>query len=109
MPVLDPSSLLYVATTDEIPTGNSETGYSNPEYDTLFKEQEITVDKAKRNEILHKMQEILVRDVPYIIPYYAQNVEAYRSDKFQGWVTDPEGVLSLGSGRISLTVVTPVQ
>jgi peptide/nickel transport system substrate-binding protein len=50
---VDPSSLLYVATTDEIPTGNSETGYSNPEYDTLFKEQEITVDKAKRNEILH--------------------------------------------------------
>jgi peptide/nickel transport system substrate-binding protein len=106
---VDPSSLLYIATTDEIPTGNSETGYSNPEYDALFKEQEITVDKAKRNEILHKMQEILVRDVPYIIPYYAQNVEAYRSDKFQGWVTDPEGVLSLGSGRISLTVVTPVQ
>jgi hypothetical protein len=50
-----------------------------------------------------------VRDVPYIIPYYAQAVEAYRSDKFQGWVTDSDGVLSLGSGRISLTVVTPVQ
>ena len=106
---VDPSSLLYIATTDEIPTGNSETGYSNPEYDALFKEQEITVDKAKRNEILHKMQEILVRDSPYIIAYYAQAVEAYRSDKFQGWVTDPEGGLSLGSGRISLTVVTAVQ
>jgi peptide/nickel transport system substrate-binding protein len=105
---VDPSSLLYIATTDEIPTGNSETGYSNPEYDQLFKEQEITVDKAKRNQILHKMQEILVRDVPYIIPYYAETVEAYRSDKFQGWVIDPEGILSLDS-RISLTAVTPVQ
>jgi len=104
----DPSSLLYIATTDEIPTGNSETGYSNPEYDSLFKEQEITVDKAKRNELLHKMQEILVRDVPYIIPYYAQSVEAYRSDKFQGWAVDPEGLLYLGN-RISLTAVTPVQ
>jgi len=98
----------FLATTDEIPTGNSETGYSNPEYDALFKEQEITVDKAKRNEILHKMQEILVRDSPYIIAYYAQAVEAYRSDKFQGWVIDPEGVLSLSS-RISLTVVSAVQ
>ncbi|MEO7911816.1 MAG: peptide ABC transporter substrate-binding protein [Roseiflexaceae bacterium] len=104
----DPSSLLYIATTDEIPTGNSETGYSNPEYDTLFKEQEITIDKAKRNEILHQMQQILVRDVPYIVAYYYQNVEAYRSDKFQGWVVDPEGLLNL-SGRISLTTVTPVQ
>jgi peptide/nickel transport system substrate-binding protein len=105
---VDPSSLLYIATTDEIPTGNSETGYSNPEYDALFKEQETTVDKAKRNEILHKMQEILIRDVPYIIPYYAQNVEAYRSDKFQGWVVDPEGILDLET-RISLTAVSPVQ
>jgi peptide/nickel transport system substrate-binding protein len=105
---VDPSSLLYIATTDEIPTGNSETGYSNPEYDALFKEQEITVDKAKRNEILHKMQEILVRDVPYIIPYYAENVEAYRSDKFQGWVVDPEGILYLAN-RISLTTISPVQ
>jgi peptide/nickel transport system substrate-binding protein len=105
---VDPSSLLYIATTDELPTGNSETGYSNPEYDKLFKEQEVTVDKAKRNEILHQMQQVLIRDVPYIIPYYSQAVEAYRSDKFQGWVVDPEGILSLGN-RISLTVVTPVQ
>ena len=46
--------------------------------------------------------------MPYIIPYYAENVEAYRSDKFQSWVVDPEGILSL-SGRISLTAITPVQ
>jgi len=109
---VDPSALLYIATTDEIPTGNSETGYSNPEYDALYKEQEITIDKAKRNEILHKMQQILMRDVPYIIPYYDQAVEAYRSDKFQGWVIDPEGILDLTSyphNRISLTTITPVQ
>ena len=53
------------------------------------------------------MQEILVRDVPYIIPYYAKKVEAYRSDRFQGWVIDPQGILSL-EGRFSLTVITPV-
>lgn len=105
---VDPSSLLHIATTAEIPTGNSETGYSNPEYDTLFKQQEITIDKAKRNEILHKMQELLIRDAPYIIPYYSQSVEAYRSDKFQGWVIDPAGLLTLGH-RLSLTTVTPVK
>jgi peptide/nickel transport system substrate-binding protein len=109
---VDPSSLLYIATTGEIPTGNSETGYSNPEYDKLFKEQEITIDKAKRNEILRQMQQILVRDVPYIIPYYDQAVEAYRSDRFQGWLIDPEGILDLTSyphNRLSLTTITPVQ
>jgi peptide/nickel transport system substrate-binding protein len=104
----DPSSLLYITTTDEIPTGTSETGYSNPEYDKLFDEQEITVDAAKRKEILWKLQEILLRDVPYIIAYYADNVQAYRTDRFQGYVVDPEGLLDL-SGRISLTAISPVQ
>ena len=104
----DPSSLLYITTTDEIPTGTSETGYSNPEYDKLFDEQEITVDAAKRKELLWKLQEILLRDVPYIIAYYADNVMAYRTDRFQGYVVDPEGLLDL-SGRISLTAISPVQ
>ncbi|WP_370650215.1 oligopeptide/dipeptide ABC transporter ATP-binding protein [Oscillochloris sp. ZM17-4] len=105
---VDPSSLLYIATTAEIPTGNSETGYGNPEYDKLYAEQEVTVDVAKRRELLAQMQQILLRDVPYIIPYYAQNVEAYRKDRFQGWVVDPEGVLALSS-RISLTAVSPIK
>jgi peptide/nickel transport system substrate-binding protein len=105
----DPASLLGIVTTRNIPTGTSETGYSNPEYDKLFDEQETTVDAAKRKDLIWKMQEILVRDVPYIIPYYAQKVEAYRTDRFQGWVVDPQGILQLGSGRISLMVITPVK
>ncbi|HET9224652.1 MAG TPA: ABC transporter substrate-binding protein, partial [Roseiflexaceae bacterium] len=104
----DPASLLGIATIKNIPTGTSETGYANPEYDKLFDEQETTVDAAKRKEILWKMQEILLRDVPYIIPYYGQNIEGYRTDRFQGWVIDPEGLLAL-TGRISLTAISPIQ
>jgi peptide/nickel transport system substrate-binding protein len=104
----DPASLLGIATTRNIPTGTSETGYSDAEYDKLFDQQETTVDAAKRKEILWKMQEMLVRDVPYIIPWYADNVTAYRTDRFQGFVVDPEGLLDL-TGRISLTEITPVQ
>ncbi len=104
----DPASLLYIATTEQIPTGVSETGYSNPEYDALYERQLVTVDREERLAIIHQMQEILVRDVPYIIPYYAQSVAAYRNDRFTGWVTDPEGVLDL-INRLSLTNVAPVQ
>lgn len=107
-PGVDPSSLLYVATIAEIPTGNSESGYANPEYDKLFEQQQVTIDVAERNKILHEMQAILVRDVPYIIPYYDQAVDAYRSDRFTGWVVEPKGVLSL-SARTSVTVIRPVQ
>ncbi|NTU78972.1 MAG: peptide ABC transporter substrate-binding protein [Chloroflexales bacterium] len=103
----DPASLLYIATTEQIPTGVSEAGYSNPEYDRLFAEQQITMDKAKRRDLIYKMQEILLRDVPYIVTYYAQAVSAYRADRFQGWVVEPDGVLEL-SNRLSLVNVTPV-
>lgn len=104
----DPASLLYVLTTDEIPTGISETGYSNPEYDRLFAEQIKTVDKAKRLELLSQLQEIAVRDLPYITLYYAQPVSAYRSDRFQGFPVDEQGNFST-STRLALTVVSPVQ
>ena len=100
--------LLNILTTAEIPTGTSETGYSNPEYDKLYEEQETTVDQAKRKEIVWKMQEIMLRDVPYIIPYYQQKVQAYRTDRFQGWVNEEGAVLYL-QDRTSLTAITPVQ
>jgi hypothetical protein len=49
-----------------------------------------------------------VRDVPYIIPSYAQNVEAYRSDRFQGFVIDPDGLLELINRR-TIVGVYPVK
>lgn len=104
----DPGQLLYIATTEQIPTGVSESGYSNPEYDRLFQEQQVTMDRAQRLAIIHEMQAILVRDVPYIIPYYAQVISAYRADQFQGWVVEPEGLLSL-TDRLSLVNVAAVQ
>ena len=105
---VDPSSLLGVLTTDNIPTGISETGYSNPEYDALYAQQQVTADRDERIRLLHQMQEIMLRDVPYIIPYYGEAVAAYRNDRFSGWVIDPDGRLNMFS-RISFTVVEPVQ
>jgi peptide/nickel transport system substrate-binding protein len=105
---VDPASLLYIATTEQIPTGVSEPGWSNLEYDALFAQQLRTIDRAERIRIIHEMQAILLREVPYIIPWYAQEVEAYRSDRFTGFVIDPEGLQNLSS-RISLTAIRPVQ
>ena len=84
----DPNLLLSVMTTDEIPTGSSETGYSNPEFDDLYYQQASELDLNKRKEIVWQMQQIVFDDVVYIIPYYAQNVQAYRTDRFTGWKLD---------------------
>ncbi len=103
----DPGFLLSVHLTDEIPTGNSETGYSNPEYDALYAQQATELDPDKRREIVWKMQEILHQDVVYIIPYYDEAVQAYRTDRFKGWITDQPKVWF--QDPTSLTVIEPVQ
>ncbi len=103
----DPSFLLSVMTTDEITTGTNETGYSNAEYDELFAQQAVTLDKDERIGIIHRMQEIAHNDIPYIIPYYAQEVQAFRVDRFQGWLTDA-GKVALEDPS-SLLVIEPVR
>jgi ABC-type transport system substrate-binding protein len=77
--------MLSIATTAQIVGWNSESGYSNPEYDALYDQQAVEMDHNKRLELVWQMQEILVRDVVYIIPYYDQYVYAVRTDKYEGW------------------------
>ncbi len=84
----DPGFMLSILTTDEVTTGTSETGYSNPEYDELYSAQATELDPAKRQAIVWQMQDIMMRDLPYIIPYYQQQVQAFRTDRFSGWRTD---------------------
>ena len=103
----DPNLLLSVMTTDEIPTGSSETGYSNPEYDELYHKQASELDLNQRKEIVWQMQQIAFDDVVYIIPFYAQNVQAYRKDRFTGFVLDQPKVEL--SDITSLAFVEPVK
>ena len=103
----DPSFMLSILTTEAIAYGLNETGYANPEYDALYAEQSVTLDEDARREIVWRMQEIAHADIPYIVPYYLQNVQAYRTDRFQGWVTD-EARLELADIS-SLSQVEPVK
>ena len=84
----DPAFLLGVALCSEIPSGFSETGYCNPEYDELYDAQAIETDRAARVEMIHEMQQILIDDLPYIIPYYYPSIGAWRTDTFTGWIED---------------------
>ncbi len=103
----DGSGLLSGQLSEDIPTGNNETGYANPQYDELFAQQAVELDPEQRREIMWEMQEIMHDDVVYIIPYYDQEVQAYRSDRFTGWITDAPRVAL--QDRTSLTVLKPVE
>jgi peptide/nickel transport system substrate-binding protein len=103
----DPNLLLAVYTTDEIPNGFNESGYSNPEMDELFIQQGRELDPEKRKDIAWQMQQIAFDDVVYIIPYYAQAIQAYRVDRFTGWITDKAKVELPDVS--SLVVIEPVK
>jgi peptide/nickel transport system substrate-binding protein len=103
----DPNDPLGVMRTDQIPTGSSETGYANPEFDALYDQQAVELDPEKRRELVFQMQQIVFDDVVYIIPYYQSTIQAYRSDRFTGWITD-QPTVDL-SNRKNLVVIEPVQ
>lgn len=103
----DPSALLYVYTSEAIPTGSSETGYSNPAYDELYAKQQTTLDFEARKAIVWEMQKIVHDDVVYIIPYYERATQAFRTDRFSGWLTGQAKVEL--SDVSSLVVIEPVK
>jgi len=88
----------------------SDSFYCNPEYDKLFAAQSQETDQTKRAEIVKQMQQMLYDDVPYIVTYYANNHEAYRSDRFTGFVPQPaeNGTLIYQWGSWSYQGVKPV-
>jgi peptide/nickel transport system substrate-binding protein len=91
-PLIDPDFMLSVLTTDQ--WGNwSDTGYSNPEYDKLYKEQGVAISEDKRHELVDRMQQIEYNDRPYIILNYNQVIDAWST----GWtgLADHESVLGL--------------
>jgi peptide/nickel transport system substrate-binding protein len=84
----DPGFLMSVTTCAEIPTGYSETGYCSEDYDELYARQGVAIDRNERIALIHEMQQMMLDEVPYIVPYYAQNREAWRTDTFTGWLAD---------------------
>ncbi len=89
----DPDFILSVMTTDQfVPGGWSDSGYHNPEYDQLYLDQQRAVVKAERQAIVWKMQEMIFNDRPYIVLYYEKLLQAYRSDRFTGFIELPLGI-----------------
>jgi len=89
----------------------SDSFYCNPEYDALFAAQSTETDPAKRIEIVRQMQQILYDDWPYAITYYYDNLVAYRSDRFEGFVPQPapDGSYLFQYGTWTYENLKPVQ
>ena len=105
----DPDSMLSYFTCGQL--GNwSDSWYCKSTYDKLYTEQNQATDQAKREAIVSKMQQMLYDDAPYLVTVYNQIGEAYRSDRWEGFVPqpDPGGVLLFQYGHANYLNLAPV-
>ena len=82
---VDPNFILSVMTTGSIESW-SDCMWSNKEYDELFLEQQSTIDLQERVALVHRMQQIVYDESPYIPLVYPLDLEAANKGKWTGWV-----------------------
>jgi peptide/nickel transport system substrate-binding protein len=68
----------------------SDTCWSNEEYDRLYAEQQTASSLEERKEIIQRMQEIFYEEIPQIVLYNWNDLQAYRSDRWEGFVRSPK-------------------
>ncbi|MFA5488694.1 MAG: ABC transporter substrate-binding protein [Candidimonas sp.] len=62
--------------------------YSNPELDELLLQAQGELDQEKRKNLYHEAQRIISEDGPGIIPFFKNNISAYRTN-VAGFSVDP--------------------
>jgi peptide/nickel transport system substrate-binding protein len=103
----DPMSLLSFFTSDQL-GGLNDSFFTNERYDELFALQQRAVDETQRKTYIDEMQQIFYDQAPYHVLYYDNELHAYRTDRFSGWVNQPpdNGTPLFGYGPIGYTKLT---
>ncbi|WP_201613362.1 ABC transporter substrate-binding protein [Gulosibacter hominis] len=112
----DPDYQLGINTCGQLPTkpdgsgGTSQDGYCNPEFDKLYAQQQVELDEAKRIELVHEMLAMNYEDSVSVVLYYPNQLEAYRSDRFEGFSKMPteNGTIANQAGYWGYQTVKPV-
>ncbi|HTW21096.1 MAG TPA: peptide ABC transporter substrate-binding protein [Mycobacteriales bacterium] len=86
---IDPTYILDAMTCSQW-YDNSDSGYCNPTYDKLYKEQGATTNVAKRRKIVYRMQEIVANARPYIVLQDLDVLEAW-NPRWQDIIQSPDG------------------
>jgi peptide/nickel transport system substrate-binding protein len=77
----------------------SDTYYCNPEFEELYKQQLAEPDPARRGEIIDELQQIFHDDAAYVVLWYDNVLQAYRTDRITGWPEIPNGVVQSWSSK----------
>jgi peptide/nickel transport system substrate-binding protein len=109
VPFVDPDPMLSYFTEAEIGNFN-DANWFDPAYDALYTEQNQEVDPDRRVEIVHEMLTMFHDSAVYIPMYVAPDLQAYRTDTFEGYVKQPAeiGPVIFSNTSPSYAQLTPI-
>ena len=109
VPFVDPDPMLSYFTEAELYSYN-DANWTDPAYEELYLEQKEELDPDRRVEIVHEMLTILHDAAVYIPMYLGPDLQAYRTDRFEGWVQQPAeiGPVFFSNSSPSYARLTPV-
>jgi peptide/nickel transport system substrate-binding protein len=98
----DPGRRLGYFRTDQIENQN-DCCWSNTTYDDLWQQQSRELDQQKRKQIVYQMEQMLYEQSPYIILTYPKSLQAWNTEKWQGWkrIPQPNGAVAYISDNVS--------
>ena len=95
-PFVDPDPLLSYFLCDQVSTDPedpldyyNDANWCNEDYDALYEEQNQELDHDRRVEIVHEMLTLFYEEAAYSVLYYSPDLQAYRTDRFEGWLHQP--------------------
>jgi peptide/nickel transport system substrate-binding protein len=94
VPFVDPDpELSYFtkeqATSDPEAPGYNDANWCNDEYDKLYQQQHVELDPKKRHDIVQQMLQIFYDDAAYAVLYKYDDLQAFRSDRWQTFTRQP--------------------
>lgn len=90
---LDPDFIrTFFHSNQVVKDGDNPMAYINPEFDKLADASAKEMVEEKRRELIFKLQEFIIKEAPWVPLYTLSQIEAYRNDRFTGWVNQLDGI-----------------
>lgn len=91
VPYVDPDTMLSYFTDAELGNWN-DANWSDPAYDNLYVQQNQELDEGRRIELVHEMLTLFHDAAVYFPLFLSPDRQAYRTDRFEGWIQQPAEV-----------------
>ncbi len=93
-PFVDPDPMLSYFTCDQVTTdpdepGSNDANWCDERYDELYDQQNVELDPDRRREIVAEMLRLFNTEATYLVLSFDPELQAYRTDRFEGWLQQP--------------------